>query len=193
MLLLDKEKKNAEGKTPREVFIEEHKELLAKAESWTKGTANSCMLVSTLITTGVFTATFMPPGGNNKNSGTPNYLQKPAFLVFAVSIASALISSLVSTLLFLFILIASYAEHDCFKSLPLKLLFGMVAQIISITSMMIAFSVAFCITYSHGLTWVPYFIYVISPIPLFTFFLIPLWSDIIHSSYFCMSLFRPGK
>ncbi|TKY72709.1 Ankyrin repeat-containing protein [Spatholobus suberectus] len=195
MLLLDIEKKNSEDNTPREIFVEEHKELLAKAESWTKSTANNCMLVSTLIITGVFTATFMIPGGNNKNSGTPNYLQKPAFLVFAVSVACALISSSASALMFLSILISSYAEDGRFKSLPFKLLFGMVAQIISITSMMIAFSVAFYITYSHGLTWVPKFVSVLSflPIPLFTCLLFPLWSDIIQSSYFCMSLFRPRK
>ncbi|XP_027335631.1 ankyrin repeat-containing protein NPR4-like [Abrus precatorius] len=194
MLLSDIEKKNSNGKTPGELFAEEHKELLTKAESWTKNTAKCCILVSTLITTGVFTATFMIPGGNNKNTGTPNYLNKPAFLIFAVADAIALIFSSASILIFLSILMSSYAE-ECFKSLPFKLLFGLVAQIISITSMMVAFSVAFFIAYSHGLTWVPNFISVLSflPIPLFHFLLFPLWSDIIHSSYFCMSLFWPRK
>lgn len=195
MLLQDTEKKNAEGKTPSEIFAEEHKELLTKAESWTKSTANNCMLVSTLITAGVFTATFIIPGGNNKSSGIPNYFQKAAFHVFAVSVACALISAVASILMFLSILISSYAQDDCFKTLPFKLLFGMVAQIISITSMMVAFSAAFYTTYSIGLTWVPIFISVLSfpPIPLFTFLIFPLWSDIFHSSYFCMYLFRPRK
>ncbi|KAK7329323.1 hypothetical protein VNO77_23481 [Canavalia gladiata] len=195
MLPSNIEKRNSKGKTPRELFDEEHKELLTKAESWTKGTAKNYMLVSTLIATGLFTATFMIPGGNSKSSGTPNYLKNPAFLIFAVSDASALISSSASILIFLSILISSYAEDDYFKSLPFKLLFGMVAQIISISSMMIAFSAAFFITYSHGLMWVPKIISVLSfmPIPLFTFLLLPLWSDIIHSCYFCMSLFRPRK
>ncbi|XP_061373855.1 uncharacterized protein LOC133316151 isoform X2 [Gastrolobium bilobum] len=189
------EKKNSNGKTPRELFAEEHKELLAKAESWTKSTANNCMLISTLIATGVFTATFTIPGGNNKNTGNPNYMQKPAFLIFAVSDATALISSSLSILMFLSILISSYSVDDHFKSLPFKLLFGLIAQFISITSMMIAFSVSFFITYYHGLMWVPNFISVLAflPIPLFNFLLFPLWADIIHSSYFCMSLFRPRK
>ncbi|KAL2334485.1 hypothetical protein Fmac_015698 [Flemingia macrophylla] len=195
MLLQDIEKRNAEGKTPREIFSEDHKELLTKAESWTKSTADNSMLVSTLITTGVLTATFMIPGGNNKSSGTPNYLQKAAFYVFAVSVACALISAVASILMFLSILISSYAEDECFKSLPFKLLVGMVAQIISITSMMVAFSAAFYITYSYGITWVAIFISVLSfpSIPMFTFLIFPLWSDIFHSSYFCMYLFRPRK
>lgn len=189
------EKKNSNGKTPRELFAEEHKELLAKAESWTKSTTNNCMLVSTLIATGVFTATFNMPGGNNKNTGIPNYLQKPAFMIFAVSVAIALISSSASILIFLSIRISSYAEDDYFKSLPFKLLFGLITQFMSITSMMVAFSVSFFITYYHGLKWVPNFISVLAflPIPLFMFLVFPLWSDIINSSNFCMSLFRPSK
>ncbi|KAI4332580.1 hypothetical protein L6164_017477 [Bauhinia variegata] len=54
--------KNSEGKTPDELFIKEHAELQKNAESWMKGTANSCMVVSTLIATGVFTAAFTVPG-----------------------------------------------------------------------------------------------------------------------------------
>lgn len=189
MLLLNIEKKNGEGKTPSEIFAEKHKELLTKAESWTKSTAINCMLVSALITTGVFTATFMVPGGNNKKTANPNHLQEQAFLVFSLSVACALISASASILMFLSILVSSYAEDECFKSLPYKLLFGMVTQIISITTMMISFSAAFYITFSHGLTRVPFSIFVLSflPIPLFK----PLWSDIIYSSYLCMSLFWP--
>lgn len=195
MLPSEIEKRNSSGKTPGEIFVEEHKELLTKAESWTKSTANNCMLISTLISTGVLTATFCIPGGNNKNTGTPNYLQKPAFLLFAVSDAAALISSSASILIFLSILTSSYAEYEYFKSLPFKLLFGLIAQIISITSMMVAFSVAFFITYYHGSMWVSHFVSILTflPIPLCTFLIFPLWSDIIHSSYFCMSLFWPRK
>ncbi|KAK7413005.1 hypothetical protein VNO78_04817 [Psophocarpus tetragonolobus] len=189
----DGEKKNAAGKTPGEIFAEEHKDLLPKAESWTKKTAINCMLVSALITTGVFTATFMIPGGNNKNTGDPNYLNKSALVVFAVSVACALILASASILVFLSILISSYAEDECFKSLPFKLLFGMVAQIISITMMMVAFSVAFFISYYHGngLRWVTIFISVLSSLPVLLAF--PLWWDIILSAYFCMSMFRTRK
>ncbi|KAH1147410.1 hypothetical protein GLYMA_15G160700v4 [Glycine max] len=191
MLLLDVEKKNVKGKTPREIFAEEHKELLIKAESWTKSTSINCMLVSALITAGVFTATFMIPGGNDKKLGTPNFLHKPAFLAFSLSVACALVSASASILMFLSIYI-SYAEEECFKLLPKKLLLGMVAQIISIISMMVAFSVAFYMSYSHGSKWVQIFIVVISVVPIFLLF--PLcWFDIFRSSYFCMTLFLRRK
>lgn len=195
MKLTDIEKKNSAGVTPRQLFTEEHKELLKNGESWMRRTAESCMVVSTLIATGVFSAAFSVPGGSNDNTGSPNYMEKPAFLVFALSDAMALISSSTSILIFLSILISRYAEDDFLTSLPLKLISGLVALFISIISMMVSFSSAFYITYYHGLNWVPKFISVLAfvPIPLFLFLQYPLWSDIVYSAYICSSLFRPTK
>lgn len=189
------EMKDSQGMTPRQVFTKEHEELLKKAESWMKRTANSCMVVSTLIATGVFSAAFTVPGGANDNTGNPNYLRKSPFLIFAISDATALISSSASILIFLSILISRYAEDDFYKSLPLRLISGLVALFVSIISMMVAFSSAFFVTYYHGLKWVPNFISVLAfvPIPLFAFLLFPLWSDIVYSTYFCRYLFRPSK
>ncbi|WMV15307.1 hypothetical protein MTR67_008692 [Solanum verrucosum] len=45
-----------DGKTPRELFTEEHKALLKDGEKWMKDTANSCMIAATLIATMVFAA-----------------------------------------------------------------------------------------------------------------------------------------
>ncbi|XP_061374513.1 ankyrin repeat-containing protein ITN1-like [Gastrolobium bilobum] len=189
------EMKNSEGFTPRQLFTKEHEDLLKKGESWMKQTANSCMVVSTLIATGVFSAAFSVPGGSNDNTGSPNYLDKPSFLIFALSDSMALISSSTSILIFLSILISRYAEEDFFRSLPLKLMAGLMALFISIISMMVAFSSAFFITYYHGLKWVPNFISALAflPIPLFIFLQFPLWSDIVYSAYICSSLFRPSK
>ncbi|XP_028203558.1 uncharacterized protein LOC114387558 [Glycine soja] len=191
------EKRNSNGKTPRELFTEEHTELLTKAECWMKGMAKSCMIVSTLIATEVFTAAFSIPrgdGGDDNNNGNLNC--NSIFIIFAISDATALISSSVSILIFLSMLVISrYAEDDFFKSLPMKLICGLVTLFISIASMMVAFSSAFFITYYHGLKWVPILISVLAlaPITLFTFLLFPLWSDIVCSAYFCRSVFRPSK
>lgn len=187
--------KNDDGKTPRELFTREHAELRRDAESWMLRTANSCMVVSTLIATGVFTAAFSVPGGNNDDTGTPNYLKKPSFHMFATSDAIAMISSSASILIFLSILLSRYAEYDFYRSLPSKLIFGLVTLFVSITSMMIAFSSAFFISYYHGLKWVPRFISVLSflPILVFLFLQFRLLFDIVYSIYYLRSLFRPSK
>lgn len=186
---------NSEGSTPCQLFTKEHEELLQRGESWMQRTASSCMVVSTLIATGVFSAPFSLPGGNNDDTRSPNYLDKPSFLVFSLSDSMALISSSTSVLIFLSILISRYAEEDFLKSLPFKLLAGLVTLFVSIISMMVAFSSAFFITYYHGLKWVPNFIAALAflPIPLFIFLQFSLWSDIVYSAYVCSTLFRRGK
>ncbi|XP_028807342.1 ankyrin repeat-containing protein ITN1-like [Neltuma alba] len=162
-------RKNFKGETPRELFTKEHTALRKDAESWMKGTAKSCMVVSTLIATGVFTAAFSIPGGVNDDTGVPNYLEKRSFMIFAISDAIAMISSSASILIFLSILISRYAEYDFHHSLPSKLIFGLITLFVSITSMMIAFSSAFFITYDHGLKWVPIFISALSFLPVAIF------------------------
>ncbi|KAK4270803.1 hypothetical protein QN277_019572 [Acacia crassicarpa] len=189
-------KKNSNGETPRHLFTKEHAPLRKEAEEWMKGTADKCMVVSTLITTGVLAAAFTVPGGIN-DSGTPNYLRKASFMVFAISDTIALISSSASILAFLSILVSRYAEYDFYKSLPSKLMFGLITLFVSITSMMVAFSSAFFVTYDHGhgLKWVPSFISALSilPIAIFLFFQFRLFRDIIYSTCYLRSLFKPSK
>ncbi|KAK4270687.1 hypothetical protein QN277_019465 [Acacia crassicarpa] len=187
--------KNAEGLTPKQLFIKEHQELLSKAESWMKGVANSCMVVSTLIAIGVYYTSFNTPGGLIDNTGIPNYLQKRSFLVFGTSNAIALISSSTSTLIFLSILISRYAVQDFHKSLLFKLISGLVALFMSIISMMVAFGSGFFTAYNHGLNLVPGFISILLlvAVSLFAFSLFPIWYDIVYSTYFCKTLFRPCR
>lgn len=188
-------KKNFEGITPSELFTKEHAGLLKDAECWMKGTAKSCMLVSTVIATGVFTAAVALPGGNNNKTGTPNYLNTLSFLIFAVSDAIAMVSSSLSVLAFLSILVSRYAEYDFYKSLPSKLIFGLVCLFISTASMMISFSSTFFITFYHGTKWVPNFILVLSVLPIIIFSGLhyQLLFDIIYSTYRLRTVFQPTR
>jgi hypothetical protein len=133
-----KEAKNAEDKKPREIFTESHKELVKAGEKWAKDTAGSFTLVATLITTIMFAAAFTVPGGNNQDSGIPLFLKDQTFNVFIIADAISLFTSSTSVL-FIGILTARYAEKDFLKSLPLKLLFGLIALFFSVVSMMVAF------------------------------------------------------
>lgn len=193
MLPIDIEMRNKKGETPRQLFTIEHERLLRDAERWMKDTSNSCMIVSTLIATGVFAAAFSIPGGND-NNGSPNCIHRQTFTTFAVADATSLVSSSSSILMFLSILISRYAEDDFYRSLPLKLMIGLLALFVSITSMMVAFSCAFYMSYYHAQQWVPTFISVLAflPVLLFVFLQYPLWCDIVYSAYHCRYLFRPS-
>ncbi|KAL6276462.1 hypothetical protein ACE6H2_020063 [Prunus campanulata] len=187
--------KNKDGKTPRELFTSEHEELLCKGESWMKNTANSCMLVATIITTVVFSAAFSIPGGIADNTGAPKFLKDTAFLIFAISNGVALFSSSTSMLMFLYILTSRYAENDFLKSLPLKLMVGLASLFVSMTSMMIAFSTALYLSCHYGLGFVSDFIFIFAfvPVVLFVFLQYPLLRDMFLSTYYSSLIFQPRK
>ncbi|RDX61132.1 Ankyrin repeat-containing protein ITN1, partial [Mucuna pruriens] len=133
------EAKDANGKTASEVFSEEHKELLKSGQQWAKETASSFTLVGTLIITIMFAAAFTVPGGNNDSNGIPIFLGKKIFTFFIISVTLSLVMSSSSVLMFIGILTSRYAEDDFVRSLPLKLLFGLVSLFLSVASMMCAF------------------------------------------------------
>ncbi|KAM5585125.1 ankyrin repeat-containing protein ITN1-like [Rosa sericea] len=189
------EMENKKGKTPQELFTEEHKMLMRQGEKWMKDTATSCLLVATIIATVVFSAAFSIPGGADDHTGKPNFLKEKAFLYFTIADGVALFSSSTAMLMFLFILTSRYAENDFLKSLPLKLMVGLTCLFISIASMMMAFSTALYLSCQYGSRWVPdlTFFFAIVPVALYAFLQFPLVSDM-SSSTFCSSLlFQPWK
>ncbi|XP_024018929.1 uncharacterized protein LOC21402697 isoform X2 [Morus notabilis] len=179
------ENTNEENLTAWELFKREHKQLAEAGEKWMKDTSDSCMIVSTLITTVVFAAAFTVPGGNDSNDGVPIFLWSKAFLVFAVSDALALFSSLTSLLMFLSILTARYAEEDFLKSLPERLIIGLASLFFAIATMMIAFAATLFIVLSKRLQWVfgPIILLSFFPVSIFGLLKLPLFIQMIQSTY----------
>ncbi|XP_022721710.1 ankyrin repeat-containing protein At5g02620-like isoform X3 [Durio zibethinus] len=182
---LYKEMRDIKGTTPRMLFAEEHAKLVKDGEKWMKSTASSCMLVATLITTVMFAAIFTVPGGNDNAKGTPIFLEAKSFIIFAVSDAFALFSSVTSILMFLSILTSRYAEEDFLRLLPQRLIVGLATLFFSIAAMLVAFGATFCIVLSQRLAWiaVPAALIACIPVTLFAFLQFPLLVDMIQSSY----------
>ncbi|GJT31210.1 ankyrin repeat-containing protein [Tanacetum coccineum] len=180
-----RDRKNKEGQTLYELFTDKHKELVTKGEEWMKGTASQCMVVAALIATIVFAAAFTVPGGYNQEYGVPLFLERGAFITFIISDAISLFSSSASILMFLSILTSRYAERDFLESLPKKLMIGLATLFLSITTMMIAFSVSFFVLYHNKLRWVPFFIslFATMPVILFATLQYPLLADVFQSTY----------
>ncbi|KAL9451723.1 hypothetical protein AB3S75_013316 [Citrus x aurantiifolia] len=170
--------------TPREVFTEEHKELVKEGEKWMKETASSCSVVAALIITVVFAAVFTAPGGSD-GRGMPNFLHDQSFMIFSISDMLALFSSITSVLMFLGILTSRYAEEDFLVSLPKKLIIGLITLFFSIASMMVAFGATVHISLSHK--WnsviIPIALVGCVPITLFALLQFPLLLDMYSSTY----------
>lgn len=182
---LNKEVKNQEGKTAWQVFREEHKALLEEGKNWMKDTSNSCMLVATLIATIAFAAAITVPGGNNQDKGVPIFLPDNTFMVFVVSDALALFSSMASLLMFLAILNARYAEEDFLKALPQRLILGMASLFFAIVTTMVAFGAALSLLLRERLEWahIPIALLACVPIALFAKLQLPLFIQMIISTH----------
>ncbi|KAK9681621.1 hypothetical protein RND81_10G015700 [Saponaria officinalis] len=188
------EAENKDRKTPHDLFSEEHEGLRAKGEEWMKKTAESCALVAALIATVAFSAAFQLPGGVN-TQGSPNLLSKPYFVAFAMSNAISLFTSTASILMFLSILTSRYAENDFLRSLPSKLMMGLILLLFSMVTMILSFTATFVISFQDGMKWVPIPIGLIAffPITLFASQQFRLLVDIYQSTYKSRSIFCSNK
>ncbi|XP_073153984.1 uncharacterized protein [Henckelia pumila] len=182
-----KEEVNENNKTPITLFTEEHKKLSKDAETWMKNTAGSSMIVGTLIAAVMFTTAFTVPGGNKNDDGLPTMLesQPRPFFIFMFSNALSMFSSSTSLLMFLGILTARFSEQDYLKSLPTKLIFGLMCLFFSIVTMMSSFGAALYLILHDQLPWVTVPIIVLSTIPIALFSLLqfPLLIEMIYRTY----------
>ncbi|KAK9292694.1 hypothetical protein L1049_020673 [Liquidambar formosana] len=187
-----REKQNSAGKTPAMVFTEEHKDLVREGETWMKDTAKSCTITVALVATVAFAAAITVPGGNNGDNGLPIFSKVKAFIIFAISDAISLFSSIASMLMFLSIRISRCAEADFFHALPKRLIIGLVTLFLSIASMMIAFGATLYIMFGHKTIWILISVVALAclPVTLFVSLQFPLLVDMIKSTYgpgiFCM-------
>ncbi|XP_056172321.1 uncharacterized protein LOC115685184 isoform X2 [Syzygium oleosum] len=174
-----------EHKTYWNRFVENHTELLKNGEKWAKDTANSCMLVSTLIATVLFAAAFTVPGGNNDKTGVPLLLGKDSLLIFAISDALGLFSSVTAILLFLAILTSRYEAQDFLEALPKKIIMGLCFLFLSLAFMLVAFTATLTIVLDTRLEWVliPITLLASLPVALFVVLQIPLLYQMVKSTY----------
>ncbi|XP_042477779.1 ankyrin repeat-containing protein ITN1-like [Macadamia integrifolia] len=185
---LAREFRNSKGLKPHEVFTEEHKDLVREGEKWMKDTANSCMVVATLIATFTFAAAFTVPGGFDQDSGFPILLHHKLFYLFIMSDALSLFSSSTSVLMFLSIYTSRYAEEDFLELLPKRLIIGLSTLFFSIATMMVTFCATLFLILNEKHKCVSILITFFAGVPVTVFVLLqfPLFLDMVISTY------RPG-
>ncbi|KAL1537566.1 hypothetical protein AAHA92_30063 [Salvia divinorum] len=182
-------KKNKKGQTPHELFVAEHKKLRAEGEKFMKQTAKSCMMVTMLIATVVFTTAFTVPGGYN-NSGVPILENQRMFMIFPVSEAVATLSSLTSMLMFLSILTSRYSDEDFLRALPLWMVVGLSTLFFSIVAMMAAFC-SCLLFFEHGWVAATLLLAFFGSVPImFVVLKYRLLITILRCTYSCTWLFR---
>ncbi|GMN65450.1 hypothetical protein TIFTF001_034519 [Ficus carica] len=182
------ELKNSNGFTPQDVFTITHASLFKDGERWMKDTAKFGMLVSILITIGVFLASFHAVNGEEKILVLSHVLN--------VSVLVTLASSSISTLMFLSILTSNYEKMNFLYVLPFKLITGLVTLFIAMSTMMVAFNGRLFISLPHGLKWVATLTFTGTFIPVALFVLVQhyqLLSNMWDSTFVSKLLSGKGK
>ncbi|KAI3849183.1 hypothetical protein MKW92_046577 [Papaver armeniacum] len=183
--------RNREGDTAQDIFEDkEHKKLFFDGKRWMTDTSQALAFVSALILTVVFAATFTVPGGtfsddSNINRGIPIFLHKNSFLLFAVSNAVALFSSTSSLLMFLALLTSQYEHGDFLRSLPKRLIIGLVTLFISIITMMVAFCATLATYLGPRFTWIPIPLSMVASVPVCMFLCthLPMFVKMVRCTY----------
>ncbi|KAI3854835.1 hypothetical protein MKX03_004228 [Papaver bracteatum] len=183
--------RNREGDTAQDIFEDkEHKKLFFDGKRWMTDTSQALAFVSALILTVVFAATFTVPGGtfsddSDINRGIPIFLNKNSFLLFAISNAVALFSSTSSLLMFLGLLTSQYEHGDFLRSLPKRLIIGLVTLFISIVTMMVAFCATLATYLGPRFTWIPIPLSMVAAVPVCMFLCthLPMFVKMVRCTY----------
>ncbi|KAJ9555673.1 hypothetical protein OSB04_010287 [Centaurea solstitialis] len=155
---------------------------------WMKGTASSSTIVAALIVTVAFAAAFTVPGGNineGKDEGKPVYLNNGAFMVFIISDAVALFSSVTSVLMFVGILTSRYAEDDFLYTLPKRMTIGLISSFLSLTATVVAFGATLSLVLLDKVKWIiaPLVIMACIPVALYALLQFPLLYELLNNTY----------
>lgn len=175
---------NKDGKTPRVMFTETHKELVKGGGEWLTNTSESCSLVAALIATVAFATTATVPGGNDQIKGTPLLGGRPGFQIFAIASLVALSCSVTSLVMFLSILTSRFQEKDFGGNLPTKLLVGLSTLFVSITAMLVSFCAGHFFVLEEKLQYAAFPVYAVTclPISLFAIAQFPLYMDLLWAT-----------
>ncbi|KAF5463252.1 hypothetical protein F2P56_019178 [Juglans regia] len=176
---------NNDGKTPEELFIENHKQLVKDGGKWLIKTSESYSLVAALIATVAFASSTAVPGGVKEDNGSPTLENRTPFHLFAISSLIALCFSVTALVTFLSILTSRNKEKDFGKDLPTKLLIGLTSLFFSIAAVLITFCSGHFFVIDEKLKYVAYPVYAATCLPV-TFFAVmqfPLYFDLIESTF----------
>ena len=111
-----KEAKNTDGKTPWQLFKDEHKEMLEQATKRTKEKSRSSIIVATVILTATFAVALAVTGGNDQNEEISGIF----FRLFLFMVIEAFFCSIASVIMFFNVPTASYEFEDFLQRSILK-------------------------------------------------------------------------
>ncbi|KAF7814042.1 ankyrin repeat-containing protein [Senna tora] len=140
---------NNEGKTPEEVFAENHKELVKQGNKWLKDTSSSYSIVAALTAGVTYSTSYSVPGGTD-DSGKPILQDKPGFTLFSITALLSFCFSVTSLAAFLAVYSSRMQSKDFHSNLPWKLFLGITSFFLSVVAMLVSFCAAHSFELDRG-------------------------------------------
>ncbi|GFY84715.1 hypothetical protein Acr_03g0014890 [Actinidia rufa] len=130
---------NTAGKTPNEIFEENHSDLRVKAEKALKDMNNGLMLFSALIGTVNYAAIFTIPGGIDQDRKSTNFSHPTLYhsnhetdlLLFLWYTGGGLFSSFVALVTMVAIQLSRFCSNDFYMALPIRYVVALTAIFVS--------------------------------------------------------------
>lgn len=140
--------KNDAGQTPRDLFLESHKDLASESMKWINATVNVSMVVAALICTIGFSVVYQIPGGFDQAKGYPIFHHNGYFIAFVVLLAISFILSTTSIVFFISVFFS--LSHTRMGAILNRLLAGQILLFSSVFFLVMAFIHSFSIIYLKG-------------------------------------------
>ncbi|KAM6567822.1 hypothetical protein CsatA_026950 [Cannabis sativa] len=192
-------KRNKNHQTPKDIFIEEHTEMMNDTEKWMKKNSNTCLIVATIILTVTFPTAFdiLDQGSYNSIRHSKSIISHSSdhhtmISMTLLTITNAIAMSFSSTaiLLFLSIMISRFTEKELVRRLPWTFVVGLSLLFISVTSMMLSFCFSSFLHNASLRLPIIYSSLQLLPIALFFYLIFPVLRDTLHSTFFFQNDFK---
>ncbi|XP_022714426.1 protein ACCELERATED CELL DEATH 6-like [Durio zibethinus] len=178
--------RNKDNHTAKDLFDQQHKDQLTKAQKWVKETSQSSSTVAVLVATVVFAAAYTAPGGFHAQSGRPVLLttEKPQYLFFTIMDIAGLASSLTSLVVFLSVLTSSLELQEFSNRIPRNISIGFTSLFFSVTATMFTFTATIFLLVRLEKTWTATLTYAAAflPISIFALFQFPLYYEFFEAA-----------
>ncbi|XP_047154681.1 uncharacterized protein LOC124825964 [Vigna umbellata] len=187
--------RNKGGLTPKEEFYRSHKELHTKSVSGVRGSANTLLVVATLIISLGITGAMTIPIDDIDSTITPMFRKKTWYTLFFVSISIGTYLCASSILFYASIILPTRwkPEHEYVGLVQTKLEFGNMALFSSLGFMFVAIASGSILIFDFLPNWIFYFIAGIGCIPLIVHPTLDygLWTHSATSVFtFCLAALR---
>ncbi|GAY50634.1 hypothetical protein CUMW_128200 [Citrus unshiu] len=141
------------GATPLELFLHRHADLVKGASKWITTIAGTCLVVTTLNATIVFTGSPSEIPGEHNGVPLSNGVERVLVKLFGAAHGFAILTSSVSLSLFLDLIMSRHSVNGFLYCIPLQLMISHICLLLATISILVEFCSIFILSFHTRFGW----------------------------------------